>query len=212
MTDQIREQLSALLDGELPKDEMGLLVRRLEKDAALRRAFGSYALIGETLRAPGGRIATTGFAARVSAAIDDTAAVGPVAQPGQAAAAAAQWSPGQGSAVAAMNPAAAAGVQNVRLWQRPMVRTALAASAAAAAVLLFRPDAAPVVADLGPPPAAAGAMANSSPTPAQSQRLASYMVAHSQYSTPLVRRNVLTSLLAADPGITRVSYEMGEAP
>ena len=74
MTDQIREQLSALLDGELPKDEMGLLVRRLEKDAALRRAFGSYALIGETLRAPGGRIATTGFAARVSATIDATEA------------------------------------------------------------------------------------------------------------------------------------------
>ena len=34
MTDQIREQLSALLDGELPRDEMGLLVRRLERDAA----------------------------------------------------------------------------------------------------------------------------------------------------------------------------------
>lgn len=212
MTDQIREQLSALLDGELPKDEMGLLVRRLEKDAALRRAFGSYALIGETLRAPGGRIATTGFAARVSAAIDDTEVATPVSQPGLAAGAEARWSPGQGAAVAAMNSAAAAGAQRVSLWQRPMVRTALAASAAAAAVLLFRPDAAPVVADLGPPPAASDAMTNASPTPAQSQRLASYMVAHSQYSTPLVRRNVLTSLLAADPGITRVSYEMGEAP
>jgi sigma-E factor negative regulatory protein RseA len=213
MTDQIREQLSALLDGELPKDEMGLLVRRLEKDAALRRAFGSYALIGETLRAPGGRVATTGFAARVSAAIDDSTGVSPVAQPGAAAGADAQWPLGQGSAVAAvMNPVAAAGGQRVALWQRPMVRTALAASAAAAAVLLFRPDAAPVVADLGPPAVAADVMANSSPTPAQSQRLASYMVVHSQYSTPLVRRNVLTSLLAADPGITRVSYEMGEAP
>ena len=31
MTDQIREQLSALLDGELPRDEMGLLMRRLEQ-------------------------------------------------------------------------------------------------------------------------------------------------------------------------------------
>ena len=212
MTDQIREQLSALLDGELPKDEMGLLVRRLEKDAALRRAFGSYALIGETLRAPGGRIATTGFAARVSAAIDDSTGVSPIAQPGVAAGAEAQWPLGQASAVAATNPVTAAGAQRVALWQRPMVRTALAASAAAAAVLLFRPDAAPVVADLGPPPVAADVMATSSPTPAQSQRLASYMVAHSQYSTPLVRRNVLTSLLAADPGITRVSYEMGEAP
>jgi hypothetical protein len=190
---------------------MGLLVRRLEKDAALRRAFGSYALIGETLRAPGGRIATTGFAARVSAAIDDTAGVTSVAQPGLAAGSESRWSPGQGAG-AAMNSTVAAGAQRVPLWQRPMVRTALAASAAAAAVMLFRPDAAPVVADLGPPPAASDAMTNASPTPAQSQRLASYMVAHSQYSTPLVRRNVLSSLLAADPGITRVSYEMGEAP
>jgi len=67
MTDQIREQLSALLDGELPRDEMGLLMRRLDKDPALRRAFGSYALIGETLRAPGDRLASPSFAACVSA-------------------------------------------------------------------------------------------------------------------------------------------------
>jgi sigma-E factor negative regulatory protein RseA len=211
MTDQIREQLSALLDGELPKDEMGLLVRRLEKDAALRRAFGSYALIGETLRAPGGRIASTGFAARVSAAIEGTDGVSSIAQPGLAAGAEARWPLGQGSA-GARNGVAVAGMQRVPLWQRPMVRTALAASAAAAAVLLFRPDAGPVVADLGPPAATSNLMANASPTPAQSQRLASYMVAHSQYSTPLVRRNVLSSLLAADPGITRVSYELGDAP
>ena len=50
---------------------------------------------------------------------------------------------------------------------------------------------------------------NYSPTPAQAQRLASYMVAHSQYSTPMVRRNVLTGLLAADPGLMNVSYDMG---
>ena len=75
MTDQIREQLSALLDGELPPDEMGLLMRRLEKDPGLRRTFGSYALIGETLRAPGGRIASPSFAARVSAVIDEAPAL-----------------------------------------------------------------------------------------------------------------------------------------
>ena len=57
MTDQIREQVSALLDGELPRDEMGLLVRRLERDPELRRTFGSYALIGEALRAPGAPLA-----------------------------------------------------------------------------------------------------------------------------------------------------------
>jgi sigma-E factor negative regulatory protein RseA len=191
MTDQIREQLSALLDGELPRDEMDLLMRRLEKDPELRRTFGSYALIGETLRAPGGRIAAPSFAARVTAAIEDAPAI-------------VEKSSTARPVSTSQRP------QHVALWRRPMVRTALAASAAATAVLLFRPDVTPV-AQLEVTPANSFAM-SASPTPAQSQRLAGYMVAHSQFSTPMVRRNVLSSLLAADPGITRVSYEMGEAP
>jgi sigma-E factor negative regulatory protein RseA len=191
MTDQIREQLSALLDGELPRDEMGLLMRRLDKDPALRRTFGSYALIGETLRAPGGRIASRSFAARVSAVLDETSA--------------------QGQKVPTLHPGAnRPQPQHVALWKRPLVRTALAASVAASAVLLFRPEVTPI-AQLEVTPANSFAM-SASPTPAQSQRLAGYLVAHSQFSTPMVRRNVLSSLLAADPGITRVSYEMGEAP
>lgn len=191
MTDQIREQLSALLDGELPRDEMGLLMRRLDKDPELRRAFGTYALIGETLRAPGGRIAAPSFAARVSAAIGEA--------------------PAMVEKTPTARPAATVELpKRVTAWKRPIVRTALAASAAVTAVLLFRPDVTPV-AQLEVTPASSFAM-SASPTPAQSQRLAGYMVAHSQFSTPMVRRNVLSSLLAADPGITRVSYEMGEAP
>lgn len=191
MTDQIREQLSALLDGELPRDEMDLLMRRLDKDPGLRRAFGAYALIGEALRAPGGRIAAPAFAARVSAAIDEAPAI--VEKKSTARPAATMQLP-----------------QHVALWKRPMVRMALAASAAVTAVLLFRPDVTPV-AQLEVAPVNSFAM-SASPTPAQTQRLAGYLVAHSQFSTPMVRRNVLSSLLAADPGITRVAYEMGEAP
>lgn len=190
MTEQIREQLSALLDGELPRDEMGLLLRRLERDPGLRRAFGSYVLIGETLRAPGGQLAGTKFAARVNAAIDAPAAAGAVAP-----------------ASAAVHGAGAA---RVAVWRRPMVRTALAASAAAMAVFIFRPAPQPV--SQGQLAPVAGYTMAASPTPAQTQRLASYMVAHSQYSTPMVRRNVLSSLLAADSGITRVSYDPSEAP
>ncbi len=193
MTDQIREQLSALLDGELPRDEMSLLLRRLERDAALRRTFGTYALIGESLRAPGGRVATPGFAERVNEAIDEPAAPTRTATAG-----------GRGNAAVAVQTDAAPA-----FWKRPMVRTSLAAGAAATAVLLFRPES-PQVAQVDPSPA--GYATTASPTPAHSQRLASYMVAHSQYSTPMVRRNVLTSLLAADPGIARVSFELGEAP
>jgi negative regulator of sigma E activity len=189
MTEQIREQLSALLDGELPRDEMGLLLRRLERDPELRRAFGSYALIGETLRAPGDRLAGVTFAARVNAAIDTPAASGTLAPAAPA--------------------AHGTGTGRLAVWRRPMVRTALAASAAAMAVFIFRPEPQPLAqVDRA---LAADTMA-ASPTPAQTQRLASYMVAHSQYSTPMVRRNVLSSLLAADTGITRVSYDPSEAP
>ncbi|HEX7374751.1 MAG TPA: hypothetical protein VF277_07230, partial [Steroidobacteraceae bacterium] len=51
-----------------------------------------------------------------------------------------------------------------------------------------------------------------SPTPAQSQRLAGYLVAHSQYSSQIARRSVWSGLLAADPGLQRVSYEVQDAP
>lgn len=190
MTDQIREQLSALLDGELPRDEIGLLMRRLDRDPELRRSFGSYALIGETLRAPGGIVASRSFAERVSAGLDAPQSTS--------------------SAPRAATPGAAT---NIGFWKRPAVRTALAASVAAAAVMVFRPaqDSQSQLASAQPTPTSAYSF-GSSPTPAQSQRLAGLMVAHSQFSTPMVRRNVLTSLLAADPGITRVSYEMREAP
>ena len=181
MTDQIREQVSALLDGELARDEMGLLVRRLERDAELRRTFGNYALIGEALRAPGAPLASRAFAAGVSAAID--APEGAIVE------------------APAYKPVAR------RAWRRPLAASAIAASAALAALMLGRPPVpAPIVVHQTPSPSVLA-----SPTPAQSQRLASYMVAHSQFSTPMVRRNVWSSLLAADPGITRVSYETGEA-
>jgi len=195
MTEQIREQLSAFLDGQLPRDEVGLLMRRLDRDAELRRSFGVYALIGETLRAPGGRLASPSFAARVATAIEVPSA-------------------GEAKPRASVSALAAPGMA---FWKRPAVRTALAASAAAAAVLVFRPQVAPQLVGNDSQPDrfvttddAYGP--DSSPTPAQSQRLASYMVAHSQYSTPMVRRNVLTSLLAADPGVTRVSYDTTDAP
>jgi sigma-E factor negative regulatory protein RseA len=192
MTNQIREQMSALLDGELPPDEVGLLVRRLERDAGLRKAFGNYVLAGESLRAPGAIMASPGFAARVAAAIDD--GVVPVAV-----------------------PPAVHGREPLR-WRRPLAATALAASAALAAVLLVRPGT-----DQGARLAANGsdaAMATvaslpaggSSPTPAQNQRLASYLVAHGQYASPLGRRNLWSSALAAETGITRVAYEIVEGP
>ena len=202
MTDQIREQISAFIDGELPPGEAGLLVRRMERDVELRRAFGSYVLAGESLRAPGGLTAGPGFAARVSAALDEeSVAVAPVV-------------------------GRAAGRASSRRWGRPLAAVAVAAGAAFAAVLLVQPDSGESirladgdVADTGRafPPATPAAVelvpaGGASPTPAENQRLAGYLVVHGQYATPIGRRNVWSSALATDPGIYRGSYETAGTP
>ena len=192
MTDQIREQMSALLDGELPRDQVGLLVRRMARDAELKRTFGNYVLAGESLRAPGSVMASTGFAARVSAAIDE----------GEAAGAAEPTMP-------ARTP--------VR-WRRPLAATAVAASAALAAVLLVKPDGGEpqLFAERSgapeSPPVVTLPVGGSSPTPGQNQRLAGYLVVHGQYATPIGRRTVWSNALATDPGVARVTYENAEAP
>src|SRR5258708_36618171 len=83
MSEQIREQVSAFLDGELPNTETELLLKRLTRDCELRESFGRYALIGEALRGGGSSRLTRGFASRVNHAIDG--------QPAQAAAQGHQW-------------------------------------------------------------------------------------------------------------------------
>ena len=184
MTDRIREQVSALLDGELPGDEVGLLVRRLERDEQLRRVFGSYVLAGEVLRSPGGRLASAGFAARVSAALDDGGATGE-------------------------EPAASTPLRG--RWMRPVVATAVAASAALVAVLLVRPESrvsgaiAQATLERASTAFAPAMVEVSSPTPARNQQLASYLVAHAQFASAIGRRNVWSGVLASDPGIGRVS-------
>lgn len=50
MSEQIREQISALLDGELPATEQPLLLERLARDPALRARWSRYQLIGDGLR------------------------------------------------------------------------------------------------------------------------------------------------------------------
>src|SRR5258708_14081635 len=70
MSEQIREEVSAVLDGELANTETELLLKRLTRDGELRESFGRYALIGEALRGAGSQFLTRGFAARVNLAID----------------------------------------------------------------------------------------------------------------------------------------------
>ncbi len=99
MSEQIREQVSAFLDGELPGSETELLLKRLARDPELRESFGRYALIGESLRGATRVPLTRGFAGRVNCAIDGEPAA--VSAPALRARPAAWWRPLAGAAVAA---------------------------------------------------------------------------------------------------------------
>lgn len=50
MNDEMREQLSALMDGELASDQTRFLLRRVDADAALARCWSRYQLAGAVLR------------------------------------------------------------------------------------------------------------------------------------------------------------------
>jgi sigma-E factor negative regulatory protein RseA len=70
MTDSNRENLSAAVDGELAKEELRFLLRRLDHDASLRQAWSSYQLAGDGLRRRLPPLASAGFAERVFAAVE----------------------------------------------------------------------------------------------------------------------------------------------
>ncbi len=68
MTDLLHEQLSALIDGELPASETTLLLKRLTREPGLRERLARYRVCGETLR--GARVqAKADFTLRVCAVL-----------------------------------------------------------------------------------------------------------------------------------------------
>ena len=77
-----QEQLSALLDGELPESEMPMAVRRMARDPALRDATLRYSLIGDALRGELPAGGPAGLVERVRAAIDSDAAPAPARRSG----------------------------------------------------------------------------------------------------------------------------------
>ena len=99
MSDEIREQLSALIDDELSDLERPLLLGRLERDAELSECLGRYQLIGEVLRGAG-KTATLSVAGRVREAVEREDAIEPL--PGRSARRSAyRWKPLAGVGVAA---------------------------------------------------------------------------------------------------------------
>ncbi|MEE4186333.1 MAG: sigma-E factor negative regulatory protein [Gammaproteobacteria bacterium] len=84
VTRGIEEQLSAFLDGELPEEEVALLVRRLERDDTYLMTLTSYAAIGGVLRNEPRDLGSDRFRAGVLQGIDhvgDAGAADATAQP-----------------------------------------------------------------------------------------------------------------------------------
>jgi sigma-E factor negative regulatory protein RseA len=205
MSEQIREQVSAFLDGELPDTETELLLKRLTRDGELRESFGRYALIGEALRGSGSPILTRGFASRVNLAIDGEPAHEPaLSTPPRASR---WWRPLAGVSVAA----GVAAVAIVALQQRAISPALSGAAAVTAQNVTSVPNAAvPRTAALTAMPAQGGggprealsytvpAASTDAPSAIAPARLTNYVFAHSKYSSGLGQRGVLADLLIED--------------
>lgn len=71
MSEANMENLSAAMDGELSTEELRFLLRRLDHDASLVQAWTRYHVAGESLRRQLPPLASSGFASRVMAAIEN---------------------------------------------------------------------------------------------------------------------------------------------
>ena len=205
MSEQIREQVSAFLDGELPDSETELLLKRLTRDGELRESFGRYALIGEAIRGASEAYLTRGFAGRVNLAIDGEPA------PGGAHTAQVRtahwWRPFAGVAVAAGVAAVAVVAFHQRAdapGVRPLAVTAqnsMAAVSTTAAVATTAAVSGSVQSGaVLPAPREAlsytvPASTAAAPAVMPPARLTNYVFAHSRYSSGLDQRGVMADLL-----------------
>jgi sigma-E factor negative regulatory protein RseA len=200
MTDAVNEQLSTCLDGELPEAELDLLLKRLERDSELRNALGRYCVIGEALRNTQPVVASRSFADKVMAAVEQEPAT---ARRGL------RLSPILARSlrpVAGIGIAATVAALAIFSVQRAGVETPgpIAANEPAAAPTAIVAQSADEAASYIVPTSTS----QSAFVPAT--RLTNYVVAHSEYSSPLARRSVLTGVLAEDDGDPDVATDAEE--
>lgn len=190
MSDERESQLSAMFDGELRSAECELVARRVARDELLRAQWARYSVIGAALRREEGVALDNRVAVRVRSRLSAESALG------------------NESTVPTARSA------NSPRWLRPASGLAIAATVAAVSVFALRGrdtvTPAPMVAavatqDARTEPVSAEPESyvvpavNESPGFVVPARLATYVVAHSEVSTPLSRRNLLTSLIASEP-------------
>lgn len=71
MSDALKAQISAFVDGELPDNESELLLRRLSQDAALRAQVDQYMAIGRLIRQDAEVPGMDDLRDRIAATLDD---------------------------------------------------------------------------------------------------------------------------------------------
>jgi negative regulator of sigma E activity len=188
--EELDSQLSAMFDDELPQAECELLARRLSRDPQLKARWGRYALISMAVRGERGMRLDSDVARRVTVAL----ASEPVLD--------------QDAHAAARTHSTSFG-----RWRQAAAGVALAASVAAVSILFLRAQnaetdvlvaeqataisPAQVVGSAEPDIYTVPTVADS-PSIVPTAELANYVVAHSEFATPLVRRNTLSTLMASD--------------
>jgi sigma-E factor negative regulatory protein RseA len=197
MNEELDSQLSAMFDDQLPPAECELLARRLSRDEALKARWGRYAVVGAVIRAERGVRLNAQLAGRVSVVIS--------AEPSLSA--------------ATVVPQRRGG----RLWWQPLAGAALAAGVAAVSVLWLRAQAPLPGAGLTAARAVAVPLAKVSdsyvvppalavhPMVVPSTELANYVVAHSMVSSPVARRNLLSSFITSEPATPEELKQDAEA-
>ncbi len=184
MSEPIREQISAFLDGELPSAETDLLLKRLTRDAELRAYFGRCALIGEACRGVGvTRPMSRGVAARVQIVIEaEVPHTGGarVRRPVQAR----LWRHAASGAIAAGVAVIAVFALQQRADTPTLTASTVAGSPVAAPGLRLRARRAATLA------------AKSGSAALPPARLTNYVFAHSEYTSFLGQRGLLSGLIA----------------
>jgi negative regulator of sigma E activity len=209
-----------MFDGELPAAECELLSRRIDRDENLRARWSRYALIGAAMRSEPVATARRGFAARVTAALDAGSHGGGNGsertrrlRKSVSVRKRTLWN----TALAASMVTAVAGVSigmlrysspnsggNVALTRTVLRPIQPAASATPAALAttntpsLFPIDMRATVTSNGEPRSYVTPTTQSNPNALLRTELADLIVAHSEYSTPLMRRNLLSALVSSE--------------
>jgi negative regulator of sigma E activity len=221
MSEQIREQISAFLDGELPSAESELLLKRMLRDSALRDSFGRYSLIGEAMRGMKHLPLHGKFTSAINGAIDGEPAR-PASGGSPTATVRRWWRALGGAAVAASVAVVAVTALQMRTPVPPSsasLNKAPGATIAAAPVPMPKirdvvgdvsPNAhsaanaipgATIAAAAAPVPKIRDVVGDVSPNPHSAAnaipgaRLTNYVFAHSQYPTLLGQRDVMTDLI-----------------